>query len=498
MICQRSEPRANDLPILETDGDQVLQAAKHTDNQQQRKDQLTAALANYNRSLAQRKKLAGTDDCHLKIALTHEKIGRAHMLRSAADPLEALRAYSDFGIADLRFRGRDKLIRTRQRDLEVAQKNMHRVKSVSIEKERKEDLNNAFEAFTDAAGIYEGLKKFDERARLLEELGDVQVTQGYLAKARENYDESWKLSGSPATEDKLVDVLLAESEPQKALVRYNNPDKALESHHPENHKPAPAISQRASALETRRRLADSEPDNPIVQRDLALSYEKIGDVHRARGAPPDARKYYDAASKSLAKAIQKLEEHISRTMQQGGSDHGLKETARDLFDFEAEKKEWRRNQAALHEKFGDALLDNGMELEALREYREGLNIKAGLKDDTTQRELAKSHERIGDVLYDQYKGDNKNRKRRGDALETWKLILQIYEKFVGKTDDLNKLLLLVEPLWRTGEIGEGDEASKKIDRAYDILSVAIEQGLVTEEYRRNWIALIPNSKTKTA
>ena len=46
------------------------------------------------------------------------------------------------------------------------------------------------------------------------------------------------------------------------------------------------------ALEIRQRLAEAEPDRADYQRDLSVSYNKLGDLHRALGQGEAARQYY--------------------------------------------------------------------------------------------------------------------------------------------------------------------------------------------------------------
>ena len=67
-----------------------------------------------------------------------------------------------------------------------------------------------------------------------------------------------------------------------------------------------AVARLESALEVFQALAEREPGRADLQRDLSVSYERLGDLHRALGDGATARRYYED-SLAIAKALAERE-----------------------------------------------------------------------------------------------------------------------------------------------------------------------------------------------
>jgi tetratricopeptide (TPR) repeat protein len=123
------------------------------------------------------------------------------------------------------------------------------------------------------------------------------------------------------------------------------------------------------------RLAQSDPGNAGWQRDLSVPYEKIGDVLVDQGNLPEALKSFCDGL-----AIR------DRLAQADPSNAG-----------------WQRDLSVSYEKIGDVLVDQGNLPEALKSFRDGLAIRDRLAPSDPgnagwQRDLSVSYEKIGDVL----------------------------------------------------------------------------------------------------
>jgi tetratricopeptide (TPR) repeat protein len=129
------------------------------------------------------------------------------------------------------------------------------------------------------------------------------------------------------------------------------------------------------AKESIERLTKNDPGNAERQRDLTVSYDKIGDVLVAQGALPDA---LNSFRKSLA--------IMDRLTKASPSNTG-----------------WQRDLAVSYNKVGDVLVAQGALPVALKSFRDGLAIidrlaKADAGNTVWQRDLSVSYNKIGDVL----------------------------------------------------------------------------------------------------
>ena len=111
-------------------------------------------------------------------------------------------------------------------------------------------------------------------------------------------------------------------------------------------------------LAIRERLAKSDPDNAGWQRDLSVSYERIGDALIAQGSLPDAmRSYRDGLT---------IRERLAK------SDPG--------------NAGWQRDLSVSYNEVGYALVAQGSLPEALQSYPDGLAIMERLaKSDPAMR-----------------------------------------------------------------------------------------------------------------
>ena len=128
-------------------------------------------------------------------------------------------------------------------------------------------------------------------------------------------------------------------------------------------------------------LAARDPANPLWQRDLSVSHQKIGDVLVAQEDGPGALAAY---RKSLA---------ISEAL-----------AARDPAN-----TQWQRDLSVSHNKIGNVYVAQGDEPGALAAYRKDLAIAEALaaRDPANtewQRDLSVSHNKIGNVLVAQGDG----------------------------------------------------------------------------------------------
>jgi tetratricopeptide (TPR) repeat protein len=150
--------------------------------------------------------------------------------------------------------------------------------------------------------------------------------------------------------DERADVLVAQGDLGKAIDAYN------------------------ASMAIRERLADADPTNTGLQRDLSVSHNKIGDVLRAQG---DLAKAIDAYNASMA-----IRERLA--------------------DADPTNTGLQRDLSVSFEKIGDVLVAQGDLGKAIDAYNASHKIFEGLADaDPTntglQRDLSVSFEKIGDA-----------------------------------------------------------------------------------------------------
>ena len=131
----------------------------------------------------------------------------------------------------------------------------------------------------------------------------------------------------------------------------------------------------ARNLAIAKRLAAVDPANTRWQRNLSVSYNKLGDVAAAQGHPEEAARLYGEA----LEIRKRLVAAVDRTNTQ-----------------------WQRELSVSYERLGDVAAAQGQMEEAARLYGEDLEIRERLAaaDRTNtqwQRELSVSYNKLGDV-----------------------------------------------------------------------------------------------------
>jgi len=204
-----------------------------------------------------------------------------------------------------------------------------------------------------------------DRAVLDNELGEIEIWAGNLAKASEHFEKGLAIAERLAADDpdnpewqrdlsvslgKLGDVERASGNLVRARERYE------------------------AWLVIAERLAADEPNNEERQRDLSVSLNKLGDVERASGNLGKARDRYEAGLL-------------------------IRET---LVRLETGNNAWRRDLSVSLNKLGDVEKESDNLEKARDHYEAGLVIREALAEQEPgnsafQRDLTVSFERLGDV-----------------------------------------------------------------------------------------------------
>ena len=202
-----------------------------------------------------------------------------------------------------------------------------------------------------------------------------------------------------------ADILLALGDNRKAFEKYRQGQSLLEQ------------------------LVKAEPDNLNLQRDLSVSYERVGDMHLKSGDNAAALKAYQDGL-AIAKRLAELDPNhtgwqrdlfVSYTkvgdMHRSSGDHaaalkayrdGLA-IAKKLAELDPNHTEWQRDLSVSYERVGDMHVKTGDYAAALNAYQESLAIRKKLaeldpKHTEWQRDLSVSHNRVGDMH--EKSGDN--------------------------------------------------------------------------------------------
>jgi tetratricopeptide (TPR) repeat protein len=136
-----------------------------------------------------------------------------------------------------------------------------------------------------------------------------------------------------------------------------------------------ALAAYSKAEAIRMKLATGGPGKGQSQRDMSVSHNKTGDILRAAGRREEALAEY-------RKGLQIMEELVAANPAEAG---------------------WKRDLSVSHTKTGDVLMSLGRRDEALAEYRKGLAIDeasaaADLDNTEAQRDFVVSQVKIGDTL----------------------------------------------------------------------------------------------------
>ena len=198
------------------------------------------------------------------------------------------------------------------------------------------------------------------------------------------------------------------------------------------------------ALPLAEKLAITDPSNLDRQRDLSISYDKIGDLQNAEGKRAEALKSYQ---------------------------DGL-EIAKRLAALDKANTEWQRDLSVSYNKIGDLQNAEGKRAEALKSYQDGLEIAKRLaaldKANTKwQRDLSISYDRIGDL-------QNAEGKRE-QALKSYRDGLEIAKWLAALDKDNTQWQTdLVVSAWKmSGLVPNGltrQESAKQLQEALSILA----------------------------
>ena len=136
------------------------------------------------------------------------------------------------------------------------------------------------------------------------------------------------------------------------------------------------------SLRIRERLAADEPNRAHYQRDLSFSYNKLGDLLRALGQGEQAKTFYE---KSL-----RVRERLAAD--------------------EPNRADYQRDLSVSYERMGDLLRDLGQGEQAKTFYETSLRVRERLAADEPnradyQRDLSVSYNELGDLLRDLGQGE---------------------------------------------------------------------------------------------
>jgi len=373
------------------------------------------------------------------LALTEKKIGDVLVEDSKISDL--LQARRDLGVAKVVAGRNDNDERLRfnlWRDADVLEA---KVEAKVRELAQDNGLQAAFKAYRAALLSADDNLTWSQQqlAELHGKIGGVLFAQGELADAKKSYDKGLH-------KEKLGDLLLAYGEREKAETA----------------------------------AADS-----YAGAETALLREKLGDAHWASNDDTGAQTSYDDALRHLTS--------------------------------HAEASKAAHDRARLHAKLADAWVTDD-EVKAYDAYRESRTIRGSLADaEPANRDLkinlARSHERLGDFLYGVWKQSLKPDKRPAgkplvnkmsvekiskEALDEWKAASSIYTELVGKDPRASESLLLVEPLWRVGELKvslKAADGAADLEKAAAYLLTGSEQ---VKPYQKTWrdqiVAKIPEER----
>jgi tetratricopeptide (TPR) repeat protein len=190
--------------------------------------------------------------------------------------------------------------------------------------------------------------------------------QSDLAAARTNYAESL-----------AVMRRLAEHDPSNADLQRDlslNLDRVGDTLR-EQGDLGGALAVYRESLEVRRRLTEADPSNLEWQRDLSVSLDSVGQLLHYQGDLPGALAHY---SESLA-------------------------LIRHLVETDPSSMVWQRDLGVSLDRVGDALRDQGDPAGALANYEESLAVRRRLAEidpsnAVWQRDLSASLDRVGDAL----------------------------------------------------------------------------------------------------
>ena len=242
------------------------------------------------------------------------------------------------------------------------------------------------------------------------------------------------------------------------------------------------------------KLLAVRPDDPDWQLNLAVSYERVGDVLVAQGKREEAlaayRKAVAIAQRVVGGASTNTEAQGELAINyikigdvlaaQGKPDEALAAYQMSLairqkfVDWARGNAEWQRGLAISYERVGDVLLAQGKSDEALAAYQKRLAIAeevAGRNSDNTewQRDLSVAYNKVGDALL--YAG------KREEAISAYQKALVIRQKLADS--DKGNAIWQRDVAISHNKIGEVMVALGQLDEALAAyqMGLAIEQEL---------------------
>ncbi len=181
-----------------------------------------------------------------------------------------------------------------------------------------------------------------------------------------------------------------------------------------------------------RKLAEEDPHNAQAQRDLSISYERLGDLLRQEGKGGEARKAYE---------------------------DGLA-IRRKLAEEDPHNAQAQRDLSVSYERLGDLLLQEGKGGEARKAYEDALAIRRKLAAEDphnaqAQRDLSISYNKLGDLLLQEGKG-GEARKAYEDGLAIRRKLAEEDPHNAHAQRDLSYSFFQVSKT--LAELGKHDEA----------------------------------------
>jgi tetratricopeptide (TPR) repeat protein len=261
----------------------------------------------------------------------------------------------------------------------------------------------------------------------LRELATTLLIQGDVSKA---------LAAAGQSRDIMLGLLAEQSDnaqwQRELSLSYNRIGETLSR----SGRPPDALNMFRLAFDIRQKLADRAPDNAEWQRDLAVSYERIGDELFRSGDT-------DEAFASHRSAL---------------------EIRRKLVLDAPDNKEWPRDLSVSYERIGDLQFSIDEFDTALENYQASFALRKSVSADNpgnaeAQRDLAISHAKLGDVLW--------RTGRSKEAVDAYRESLAVRERLaVADPGNVRWQIDLVIGLAKLGE--RGDDAKAHFTRALAI------------------------------
>lgn len=244
----------------------------------------------------------------------------------------------------------------------------------------------------------------------------------------------------------LGDVLAAKSEREAALAAYDEARRNAEA------------------------MAEGEPDNPALQRDISIAHDRIADVLLAQGqlelaldscrhslGIAEALAARDPANVEWQRDLSVAHDRVGEVLERMGDLDGALESfrkglalAETLARRGSERLDWQWDVSVSLDRIGDVLSAKGNIGEALAAYRRGLGIAqdvAELEPGRTgwQRDLAVSYHKIGSL-----EAVNGNEGEARDLLERGRSIIAHLDR-----------IAFYQAQWRA-DLSKFDEALRRL------------------------------------